>query len=67
MRKVEEEAVRRARALIFAAQNDHKEKTEDPLSNIFGNFEPQSDVAMADLINVEDDDSDIEMGEIIDD
>ncbi|XDG09274.1 hypothetical protein ABKA04_008889 [Annulohypoxylon sp. FPYF3050] len=67
MRKVEEEAVRRARALIFAAQNDHKEKTDDPLSNIFGNSEPQSDVAMADLINVEDDDSDIEMGEIVDD
>ncbi|KAI1093050.1 Rpp14 family protein [Rostrohypoxylon terebratum] len=42
MRKVEEEAIRRARALIFAAQNDHNEKTDDPLSNIFGNPEQQN-------------------------
>ncbi|KAI2466242.1 Rpp14 family protein [Annulohypoxylon bovei var. microspora] len=36
MRKVEEEAIRRARDLIFAAQTDHKEKTNNSLSNIFG-------------------------------
>lgn len=43
MRKAEEEAIRRARNLIFAAQNDQKEKTD-----------------------IEDDDSDVEMGEISD-
>ncbi|KAI1208382.1 Rpp14 family protein [Annulohypoxylon truncatum] len=67
MRKVEEEAIRRARDLIFAAQNDHKEKTDDPLSNLFRKSEPEADVAMADLLNVEDGDSDVEMGEIVDD
>ncbi|KAI0889233.1 Rpp14 family protein [Annulohypoxylon maeteangense] len=68
MRKVEEEAIRRARDLIFTAQNDQKEKTDDPLSNMFRKSErSQPDVAMADLLSVEDDDSDVEMGEIVDD
>ncbi|KAI1647911.1 Rpp14 family protein [Daldinia loculata] len=34
MRKAEEEAIRRARNLIFAAENGHKEKARDSFSNI---------------------------------
>ncbi|OTA94296.1 hypothetical protein M434DRAFT_71619 [Hypoxylon sp. CO27-5] len=67
MRKAEEEAIRRARNLIFAAQNDQKEKADDPFSNIFGKPERQQrEVAMADLPDIEDDDSDVEMREISD-
>ncbi|KAG4219310.1 hypothetical protein PC116_g32210 [Phytophthora cactorum] len=66
MRKAEEEAIRRARNLIFAAQNDSKEKTKDSFSNMFGEFElPQREIAMADLPGVGDD-TDVEMGEISD-
>lgn len=64
MRKAEEEAIRRARDLIFAAENDGKENVGDPLSNIFGKSErPQRGVTRVDPLGV-DNDSDIEMGEI---
>ncbi|XXG98231.1 hypothetical protein Hte_004554 [Hypoxylon texense] len=67
MRKAEEEAIRRARDLIFAAENEGKENTSDPLSNIFGKSErPRRKAAMADPLSVGGDNSDIEMGEISD-
>lgn len=67
MRKAEEEAIRRARNLIFAAENGHKEKARDSFSNMFGEFElPQREIAMTDLLDVGDDGSDVEMGELSD-
>ncbi|KAI1759659.1 Rpp14 family protein [Hypoxylon sp. FL1150] len=67
MRKAEEEAIRRARDLIFAAENDGKEKVSDPLGNIFGKSErPRRGGTRSDPLGVEDNDSDIEMGEISD-
>lgn len=72
MRRAEEEAIRRARDLIFAAQNGQKEGASDPLSNMFGTSErPQPEAAtedsLSDSLDVEDEDIDIEMGEITDD
>ncbi|KAL7627713.1 RNA-binding protein pop5 [Parahypoxylon ruwenzoriense] len=67
MRKAEEETIRRARNLIFSAENDQKAKTDDPLSNIFGKtIQPEREVVMADMPGIGDDDSDVEMGEISD-
>ncbi|KAI1498674.1 Rpp14 family protein [Biscogniauxia marginata] len=66
MRKAEEEAVRRARDLIFAAQNRQGEKSVDPLSNIFGASSNRSSrkVSRVGPLEVEEGDSDIEMGEV---
>ncbi|KAH9891479.1 Rpp14 family protein [Xylariomycetidae sp. FL2044] len=65
MRKTEEEAIRRSRKLIFAAQNGQVPKTDDPLGNIFGlpkrPGRPQTNRVPAALRN--EGDGDVEMGE----
>ncbi|KAI5868399.1 Rpp14 family protein [Durotheca rogersii] len=66
MRKAEEEAIRRARNLIFAAENGRGGQTDDPLGNLFGQPTRSDDATATDLLGIEDDDSDAEMGEVSD-
>ncbi|KAI1170346.1 Rpp14 family protein [Nemania sp. FL0916] len=66
MRKIEEEAVRRARNLIFEAKGGQATKTTDPLSNIFGtSSRPRRELPIRSASEAEgdEDDSDVEMTE----
>ena len=62
IRKAQEEAVRRARELILAAQREQSAKTENTLSGIFGktmeDAEATNEVMMVDRSESEADDSD---------
>ncbi|KAI0010023.1 Rpp14 family protein [Xylariaceae sp. FL0662B] len=65
MRRAEEEAIRRARDLIFATENGKGEKNDDALGNIFGmGKRPEREVTREGSLDVED--SDVEMGEVSD-
>ncbi|CAJ2513895.1 Uu.00g020140.m01.CDS01 [Anthostomella pinea] len=67
IRKAEEEAIRRARNLIFAAQNGQSQRSADPLANMFGSSKrPTHEGAGADRFDVDDEESDVEMGEVSD-
>ncbi|KAI1318288.1 Rpp14 family protein [Xylariaceae sp. FL0255] len=64
IRKVEEEAVRRARKLIFEAQCGQVEKSSDSLSNIFGTSKRPQRNAVAAASEDEGSASDVEMAEV---
>lgn len=66
IRKVEEEAIRRARNLIFEAKGEQTAKNSDPLSNIFStSIRPARGAsARGGPSRGEEHDSDVEMGEI---
>ncbi|KAI8628311.1 Rpp14 family protein [Xylariaceae sp. FL1651] len=67
MRKVEEEAVRRARNLIFEVKGGQAEKISDPLDNIFSTSSRPKRVASTTAPSeVEGQDTDVEMGQISD-
>ncbi|POS80703.1 Rpp14 family protein [Diaporthe helianthi] len=59
IKKVEEEAIRRAKQLILAAKDEMAGKESDALNTLFGADAPASDVAMIDRV----DDSDADSGE----
>lgn len=59
IKKVEEEAIRRARQLILAAKDETTAKGADALNTLFGADDDAADVAMVDR----DDDSDPDSGE----
>lgn len=65
IRKVEEEAIRRARNLCFAVRDENSGKVEDPLGNLFSNTttkRPTRDMTMRDMPEDEDETySDAEM------
>jgi ribonuclease P/MRP protein subunit POP5 len=63
IRKVEEEAVRRARNLIFEAKGGQAAKASDPLSHVFGTTDRPKRGGPS---RAGDDDNDVEMGEISD-
>lgn len=63
IRKAQEEAIRRARDLILAAQREQIEKTESTLSGIFGKTsqgeeDTANEVMMVDRSHSEEEDSD---------
>ncbi|KAJ2980634.1 hypothetical protein NUW58_g6893 [Xylaria curta] len=67
IRKAEEEAIRRARNLIFEAKGGQPAKGSDPLSNIFSTSNRPNRVAPTKGPSTEAEyDSDLEMGEITD-
>lgn len=59
IKKVEEEAIRRAKSLILAAKDEMAGKGADPLHSLFGAKDSTSDVAMVDR----DDESDLDAGD----
>ncbi|RYC58666.1 hypothetical protein CHU98_g7540 [Xylaria longipes] len=67
IRKAEEEAIRRARNLIFEAKGGQSAKASDPLSNIFSTSNrPRRAAATRSLSDGEEHGSDLEMGEVSD-
>lgn len=69
IRKVEEEAIRRARNLCFAVRDGQSEKVEDPLGNLFSSTaskRPTREVTVRSVPADEGDGSDAEMGEASD-
>ncbi|KAJ8131545.1 hypothetical protein O1611_g2084 [Lasiodiplodia mahajangana] len=67
IRKAEEEAIRRARKLIFEAKGGQPTKASDPLSNIFStSSRPKRGAAAKGLSEGEEYSNDVEMGGITD-
>ncbi|KAI0459506.1 Rpp14 family protein [Xylaria acuta] len=67
IRKAEEEAIRRARKLIFEAKGGQPAKVSDPLRNIFSTSNrPKREAATRHPSEGEEYDSDLEMGEVSD-
>ncbi|KAI1291501.1 Rpp14 family protein [Xylaria venustula] len=64
IRRAEEEAIRRARDLIFEAKEGQSTKDNDPLSNIFGtSSRPKRTITREAPSEEEQDDIDVEMGD----
>lgn len=61
IKKIEEEAIRRARRLILAAKDEMSGKGSDTLDSLFGAKSSINDVSMVDVDDASDSDGSIEV------